>query len=281
MSHTPDQTALLNAFGQLLRPLARLALARGLPYSALDALLRNALVREARALHADTPAHGLTSRVSAATGLSRREVGRLLQDDAQNAPAARWLAGEVFAHWMGDPDFLQQGRPLRLPRQGAAPSFETLAQGVTRDVHPRTLLDELCRLGMACWHQEDDSVSLAHDALVPRADFMRMLALLADNVGDHLHAAVDNVLTDGGQHFEQAIYADELSPDSVQALRPLIAAQWGQLLQRLVPELEQRIADDRAQARAQDQRVRIGYYSFAEPMARDAPPRPAADDSHA
>ena len=89
MSHTPDQTALLGAFEQLLRPLARLALARGLPYSALDELLRAALVQEACGLQADAPAHGLVSRVSTATGLSRREAGRLLQADAGQSPAPR------------------------------------------------------------------------------------------------------------------------------------------------------------------------------------------------
>ena len=274
MSHTPDQTALLSAFGQLLRPLARLALSRGLPYPALDELLQAALVEEARRLHADAPAHGLVSRVSTATGLSRREAGRLLQarsaDGAEAAPPPRrWLAGEVFARWMTDPACCHGGQPRRLPRQGAAPSFEALAQSVTRDVHPRTLLDELCRLGLAEWDAADDTVALQRNAFVPCADFTRMLALLADNVGDHLHAAVDNVLGGSGDaHFEQAVYADELSQESVRALRPVIAAQWAELFGRLVPLLERHIADDKAAARPQDQRVRIGFYSYAEPMAQ-------------
>ena len=87
--------------------------------------------------------------------------------------------------------------------------------------------------------------------------------------GDHLHAAVDNVLGGSGDaHFEQAVYADELSQESVRALRPVIAAQWAALFGRLVPLLEQHIASDKAAARAQDQRVRIGFYSYAEPMAQ-------------
>ena len=275
MPHTPDQTALLGAFEQLLRPLARLALARGLPYSALDEVLRSALVQEARNLQADAPAHGLVSRVSTATGLSRRETGRLLQDNTEPPPAPRWLAGELFAHWMSDPACLHGGKPRRLPRQGPAPSFEALAHCVTRDVHPRALLEELCRLGLAQWSQDDDSVALQRDAYVPSADFGHMLALLGDNVGDHLQAAVANVLGTSAEHFEQAVYADELSQQSVTALRPLIAAQWAELFQRLAPELERRIAEDKAAARPQTQRVRIGFYSFAEPMAQASPPAQA------
>lgn len=275
MSHPPDQTALLAAFRLLLKPLARLALSRGLPYLEMDKLLRAALVDEARLQHADTPVHGMVSRVSTSTGLSRREAARLLEAGTETPTPQRWLAGEVFARWMTDPDRSTAGRPRVLPRQGPSPSFDALAQSVTRDVHPRTLLDELCRLGLAVWDRGDDTVGLQHNAFVPRADFSRMLALMADNVSDHLNASVENVLGAGDAHFEQAVYADELSQASVQALRPLIAAQWAELFGRLVPALEQLIADDKAAGRPQDQRVRIGFYSFAEPMA--VPVSPAAD----
>ena len=276
MSQTLDQPVLLSAMHQLLAPLTRLALARGLPYAALDELLRAALVREARRLHADVPGHGLVSRVSTTTGLTRREVSRLLEaGDEAPLPAPHSLTGEVLVRWMADPLYQRQGRPLALPRTGDAPSFEALAQSVTRDVHPRSLLDELCRLDLAAWNADQDSVALRRNAFVPRADFAHMLSLLTDNVGDHLHAAVDNVLGSGDAHFEQAVFADELSAQSVQALRPLIAAQWAGLFERLAPALEQHLAADRAEGRTQDQRVRIGFYSYAAPMVGAATPEPA------
>lgn len=270
-----DQEPLPSALRQLLQPLVRLALARGLPYAALDELLRATLVDEARRLNAGTPGHGLVSRVSTATGLTRREVGRLLDASEPRTPASRGLASEVFARWMADPLYRHKGRPRVLPRTGEAPSFEALAQSVTRDVHPRSLLDELCRLDLAAWNADQDSVALRRNAFVPRADFAHMLSLLTDNVGDHLHAAVDNVLGSGDAHFEQAVFADELSAQSVQALRPLIAAQWAGLFERLAPALEQHLAADRAEGRTQDQRVRIGFYSYAVPMVGAATPEPA------
>ena len=160
---------------------------------------------------------------------------------------------------------------LRLARQGAAPSFEALAQSVTRDIHPRSLLEELTRLGLARWDEASDTIELQRDAVVPRSDFARMLSFLGDNVGDHLSAAVDNVLSDGSAHFEQAVYADELSEDSIQKLRSLIAAQWSTLFNNLVPALEALIADDKAAGRPQDQRARIGFYSFTQPMDPSGP----------
>ena len=276
MSQTLDQPVLLSAMHQLLAPLTRLALARGLPYAALDELLRAALVREARRLHADVPGHGLVSRVSTTTGLTRREVSRLLEaGDEAPLPAPHSLTGEVLVRWMADPLYQRQGRPLALPRTGDAPSFEALAQSVTRDVHPRTLLGELCRLELVTCNTDIDTVALKQPAFVPRADQAHMLSLLADNVGDHLRAAVDNVLGSGDAHFEQAVFADELSAQSVQALRPLIAAQWAGLFERLAPALEQHLAADRAEGRTQDQRVRIGFYSYAAPMVGASTPEPA------
>lgn len=284
MSSNPDQTALLNALRQLLEPVARLAVARGLPYAALDDLLRGALVEQARRLQPGPSSHGLVSRVSTATGLTRREVGRLLETAGSAPPAPRGLADEVFARWRADALYQQQGRPRALPRTGPAPSFESLAQSVTRDVHPRSLLDELCRLELADCDAATDTVRLRADTFVPRASRARMFELLGDNVGDHLEAAVDNVLGAGDAHFEQAVYADGLSAASVQALRPLIAAQWTALFERLAPALDQHLAADQAGGQPQDQRVRIGLYSFSAPargtgsaLAPDAAPGAAPD----
>ena len=56
----------------------------------------------------------------------------------------------VFAHWRSDKRYRKRGgAPRTLPRVGPAPSFESLAQEVTRDVHPRALLEELLRLKLA------------------------------------------------------------------------------------------------------------------------------------
>ena len=71
--------ALQQAIDCLLLPLAKLAVARGLPYAVLDEALRAAVVSVAHAAHPGLPEHRRASRVSAATGLHRREVNRLIE----------------------------------------------------------------------------------------------------------------------------------------------------------------------------------------------------------
>ena len=234
--------------------------------------IRNA----ARAAHPNLPSHRLVSRVSTATGINRREVSRITQ--AEGAPPAvrRSPATRVFTKWIADPALRTRGGALRaLPRSGPAPSFESLAQSVTRDVHPRSLLDELCRLGLA--RIDGDMVHVERDSFVPSDDSVRMLGFMGTNVGDHLRAAVANVLSPQPPHLEQAIFADELSPASVEAFRQLMREQWKTLLASAVPALQRLIDADEAADRTRDQRVRVGLYTYDEAMApaSDKPAAPA------
>lgn len=265
-----ESRALESALAAVLRPLATLAVARGMPFPATEDLLKRAYVQAAREACATAPNGRDVSRIATATGLNRREVTRLTRQTAPPA-AARPLAAELFARWLADPGCCgADGLPQPLPRTGAAPSFEALAQSITRDVHPRSLLDELLRLGLARHDADTDRVCLLRQAYVPRGDADHMLGFLGSNVGDHLSAAVANVLADGRQHFEQAIFADELSAQSIERMHELVGAQWRTLAGALVPALQALIAEDHAAQRPQDRRLRIGLFSFTDRMSDPA-----------
>lgn len=264
--------ALAQALRQLMEPLASLAIAKGLPYALVEDMLKTAFVDSARAAHPQLLPHRLVSRISTVTGINRREVTRLTQLPEEHTPVRHSPATRVFTKWMADPALKSaRGEVLALPRQGPAPSFESLAHSITRDVHPRSLLDELCRLGLARVDTDTDTVHLAQDRVVPRGDMQRMLGFLGNNVGDHLRAAVANVLADTPPHLEQAIFADGLSAQSVDTLRQLMRTQWKTLLDGTVPELQRLIDEDRAAGRPQDQRVRIGLYTFNDMVPTQGP----------
>jgi hypothetical protein len=263
----PVDPAMGDAMRALLGPIARLALAQGVSFAALEEMMKEAFVDEAvKAQPAQAPSR-LVSRISVATGLNRREVTRLTRQQRAVRAVRASPASEVFTRWMTDPQWCEgAGEPKPLPRVApvdGGPSFESLAHAVTRDVHPRSLLDELCRLGIARLDDATDTVRLVRNAFVPSDARAPMLAFLGDNVGDHLMAAVSNVLAPEPPHFEQAVFADELSAESLVEIRRFVLGQWKSLMHSAVPLLEGLIEDDRQQGRAQDQRIRIGLYSYA------------------
>lgn len=277
--HDGAESALHQALQRLMVPLAQLCLARGLRFAAVEDMLKRAFVEAARESAGSVAGARDISRVSAATGLTRREVTRISQDVQARAALRPSPATQIFTRWLGSKRLHDRsGEPKPLKRQGRAPSFEALAQSVTRDVHPRTLLDELCRLGLARWDPETDLVSVVHDAFVPRQDQVRMVGFLGHNVGDHLAAAVENVLAaEQPPHLEQAIFADELSPASAAAVRALVATQWKELLTALVPRIQALVDADAQSTGPADQRVRVGLYSYQAPM--DRPPHDPEDSA--
>ncbi len=281
----PANAALQAALARLLAPLAQLAVARGVPFGVVDEMLRAAFVSSAHAAHPGLPEHRRASRVSAATGLNRREVNRLLLQqhaaalEGKPAQTPRSPAAVVFAHWRATPAYrTRAGAPRVLPRTGPAPSFESLAHEVTRDVHPRALLEELLRLKLATHDTARDSVALVKDNFVPRGDAGRMAQWMGANVGDHLAGAVANLLGREPAHPEQAIAAEGLCAASVAQVRPLLHAHWQRLTDELVPLLERLIEHDAARTDADDpntHRVRFGLYAFdtapAPSPVHDAP----------
>jgi Family of unknown function (DUF6502) len=281
MSDTPsndpelsEAQALRAALQQLLQPLAALAVAKGVTYAQVEDLLQESFVQAAQRAHPDLLPHRMVSRVSTTTGLNRRLVTQLLSRSATVRQVRRSPASELRLHWLTDPAYRKpRGGPKVLPRQGPAPSFESLAQQMTKDVHPRSLLDEMVRLGLATLDAKNDTVALVVDAFNPGVDGLRLLGFLGDNVGDHLRAAVHNVQVGGGAHLERAIFADGLSKQSVDEMGELVRVHWQQLVEGLVPELRKRIAQDETEARGPaTQRLRVGLFSFndvAKPAATE------------
>jgi hypothetical protein len=262
-----EHEATLAAVASVLAPLAKLCIGKGIPIQAVEAMTRKAFVMEAaQVLGAGNPDRAI-SRISTVTGLTRREVTRLCQSETLALPPTRSHANMVLTRWISHPEYTgSDGKPRPLARTGDGASFDGLARGVTQDVHPRSILAELERLGLVEVSEDGSNVSLLTSAFVAHGDWPRLMGFLGENVGDHLHAAVVNVLGSGNEHFEQSLLADELSAQAMVQVRELIARHWSEVLASLGPKLEALMAADKAAGRPQDQQVRIGFFSWTQPM---------------
>ena len=194
------------------------------------------------------------SRLSVITGLSRREVARLRAFETR-APKPNPLT-RLVALWQTNTDYCDETGPKDLPRTGPAPSFETLARLVLQDVHPRTLLDSLMATGTV-EATDAEQVRLTQTAYVPATGSDEQLAYLAENVGDHLTAATENVGTATPPHFERALHVEGLTQEQIDTL----AAKHADGQMALLRDLQQE-AEAMKRVGGGSKRIRIGAYFF-------------------
>ncbi len=256
---------------RVLAPLLPLLLREGVTFQRLAVALKQALLEEAPAVLLDSGIRVSDSSVSTLTGIHRKDV-REWRSVGRPRPQAKTFGAvmNAFTRWSTDPDYCDaRGRPRVLERRSGARSFEALASSVSNDVRPRTVLQELLRLGVAelvpgASEDAEDRVRLRVDAFVPPEGTPEMLQLLSDNVSDHLAAAVQNVLGATPPMLEQSIYADNLRPQSVELMRALVRKTWQAAFPEIVRKATALREDDSGQEGA-DQRMRIGMYFYYEP----------------
>ena len=239
-----NSTTPKSAFQRLIKPLVRFALAHGLRVQDMIAAVKAAAVDVA----VDTTrAEGRAVKVShiaMMTGLQRREVKARLDEpkvEPTPSPVAR-----VIGAWPRD---TAMGRA----------EFDSLVAGLSQDMHPRTTLDEMIRLGVA--EVEKDVVRLKRRSLVAPGDAATQLGYLAANTGDHTEAAVANVLGGVTPFLDQAVHYNGLTEASVARLEDRARSLAATALETLNDAAK--TAQDRDRGRG-IHRIRFGAYFYHE-----------------
>jgi len=270
-----SQHALRLAVQQLLRPLCRLLLRHAVSFSAFQELARRAYVDVALKEFGIPGKRPTASRVAVLTGLTRKEVHRLLvtPSDEVDDQAERYnRAAQVLTGWARDPDFLEQnGEPRALDVDGPA-GFAALVKRYSGDMPVRAVLDELVRVG-AVERRTDGQLKLAARGFVPRHSAVDKLGILGRDVAD-LIATIDHNLQHGESdpRFQRKVMYSAIPRPALPAFRKLSARQAQALLERLDRWLGQHdpaeVPEDAVRTHA---RVGVGIYYFEEPV--EAPDR--------
>jgi len=263
-------SALLASLARILRPLVRLLIARGITLPAAVEMLKEAYVKVAITEFRLGDQPPPDTRVSLLTGVHRKDVRRL-RDEAREPRdmSALNVLSEVVTRWATDRRYRgRDGKPRVLPRSSTSRSpvsFASLAYSISSDLKPRPILDELVRLGMVTV-DESENVTLNVGAFVPPKDAEERAFFLGENVGDHLAAGVHNLSGGDPPFLDQAVYSDDLSPESVNALLHLSREQWSEVLRVVVRRTAELEAKDLAAGRA-THRINVGMYFYSEPRA--------------
>ena len=201
-------------------------IARGLGFPDLSELVKRLYVEVAEAHFGIAGRRVTDSRISLLTGLQRKDVREhraaiAPQTGGSIPPENPGPLSRIIARWRAGPPFAdRRSRPRRLPRVADGASFEALALSVSRDLHPRTMLDELVRLGLVKHEPEKDTVVLEASAFVPGGDAEALNAYFGANLGDHAAAAAENLIRapSPGPYFERAVHYNQLSQKSLEEL---------------------------------------------------------------
>lgn len=260
--------SILRALRGLLRPLVRLMIARGVTAPALYRLLKSVYVEVAYNDFRIDEAPPTDSRVSLLTGVHRRDVRAILSDEDDNWQTARTKTvtfATVLAQWFARPDFQNDdGTPRIIPKAGApGRDFETLVQDVSRDIRPRTILDELLRQGLV-EETGDGLLRVTPAALSGPASDEDKMVFFAANIGDHLAAAAENLSSDPAPFLERAVFYNRLTPDAVDDIERQARQEAQSLLEKLNSKSSrhQRDAANADESALGQERYRFGVYFY-------------------
>lgn len=262
-----DQTGRAAAFQRvlrgLMRPLVRTMIARGLTAPVVYALLKRVYVEVAETHFALDDKSLTDSRIAMLTGVHRKDVRTIRNEPdvtGQESRRKSALLATVIGQWMTHPDFSAGGKPRPLPR--SEDGFDALVETVSKDVRPRTVLDELVGSGLVST-DDDGRLVLKAAAAIGTPNSAEREAFFAANVGDHLAAASENLLADAPPFFERAVFYNQLPPEALDAIEARARRDAQALLEDISHQSSDlhRAAADQEGARG---RYRMGIYFYRD-----------------
>jgi uncharacterized protein DUF6502 len=273
------RAAIVAALRRMLRPLVRMLVAHGITYPFLTEMLKSVFVETAASEFTLDGQRPTDSRLTVLTGVHRKDIRRLLREPEPEpeTPPCLTLGTQIVARWLGDRAYCDDmGKPLALPRtpsQGGDHSFAALVESVSKNVRPRSVLDELKRLGVVAI-DANDYVHLITSGFVPGKELDAKAFYFGEAMHDHLAAGAHNLEEGARPFFERSVYYDELSPEAVELLR----AQAEKLSMEVLKEINKRgMALERGDPPEPERRMRmrLGIYFFSSKFSPASPTEPA------
>lgn len=268
--------ALNKTIGRLLRPLVKLLLQQGITYTGVIPLLKETFVEvaaEEQAFQLDNKRQ-TDSRVSLLTGVHRKEVKRIREKLGQplsEKEIKASISAQIMARWLGHPDYTDKsGAPKPLYRSHDQKlSFEDLVFGISRDKHPRSILDDW--LGQGLVEIDDDQlIHLKQQGYTASGDFEEKLFFAGKNISEHLETVTHNLALHEPPRFDRSVYYHHLSESSVNEIDVLARDELLKALNRINQKAAQLQQKDRELEQRPNHSVHIGgYFSTNRSMQED------------
>jgi hypothetical protein len=269
MAQLKHLQALSSATLRLLRPLVKILLRNNVSHRTFAELAKLAYVEVANADFGITGKKQTTSRIAILSGLTRKEVQRLLAqpDDTASVTEEEYhRASRVITGWVRDPDFGDgKGHPHPLRMEGKRASFSVLVKRYSGDIPVRAMLDELLRVS-AVKQLKDGWICLLSRGYIPQKGPVEKLHVLGTDTAD-LIATIDyNVYQKPSKpRFQRKVMYDNVPVEAAKEFQVLAAAHGQELLETLDRWLSHRDRDVNPSSKGTGRvRVGLGIFQFEE-----------------
>jgi len=252
--------------------LVRILIRNGVAHGALTGLTKKVFVDVAFDEFSPDGKKQTVSRVSAQTGLTRKEVKRLheLQQTDDSSSQARYnRAVRVISGWTNDARFLDgMGKPADLPISGEGASFEELVRQYSGDIPTRAMLSMLVESGSV--QQLNGNVRLIRYAYVTGSDPIEKLEILGNDVFELISTIDHNITADTGDlQFQRKVSYDNIAPDSLHKLKKLSARKAQTLLEQLNKQYAEHELENSS---GEGKTISLGIYYYEQDSSEESSP---------
>ncbi|MEX0734290.1 MAG: DUF6502 family protein [Steroidobacteraceae bacterium] len=280
MSDTYDvKRDLLAAFRSLMTPLIRILLRSGITFQEFGGVLKDVYVNVC-AREMTLPDRKMTlSRVAIATGLTRREVAKIVRNEGKtqwDVGSNAGLAASVLEAWHTDPQYLAPygyPRDLKIDGTDAIPTFEDLVRRFSTDVPHEILIGELVRVGAARVLEGGQYLRVHKRTYIPTDMTAEMIQIFSQAVRRYIETVDYNLGKGKGleKRFDRMVYPDEgLRLVDVEIYQQEIR----EYLESVIEEIDQKSATYPRPARKRGEQavqVGVGIYFYQETSEDKSP----------
>lgn len=253
---------LKKAIKHLLKPLIRFLINKQITLPSLLEVIKSAYVEVAEKDFTLDDKPLTDSRINLLTGVHRKDVKRLRDQESDNSPSQRLSINSLMlASWMGEEPYCINGEPQPLAINGQQ-SFESLANEYSRqNIHPSSIMNSWLQMGWIS-KREDQTLSLNMDTLHNNQLNEDQLYFFAQNLSDHIATSTGN-LSDSQKNFERAVFYNKLSKNSLLLLKKSAKSQSMAVLKDLNQQALALQKQDKTSS-GPHYRFRLGSYLFTD-----------------
>jgi len=260
---TEIRSTILAAVGKMFRPLVRVLLKYQISYGEIASLMRRTYVEVAHNDFSIPNKKSTYSKVAVMTGIDRKIVQELLNQDKNNlkignVPLNKSLS--IVNTWATVSEYMgKNNKPLILPLRGEL-SFESLVKVACADFSPRSLLDELVRVGVV-EKIEKNRVKLLKRDYVPAEDEQQLVQILLTCTKDLLVTGAHNINNDNeNRWFQREVQYKNLPESAVDEFKKYSNIKSEELLSDLNRWLYKRKKTVKEISKEKSSRVGLGIY---------------------